>query len=95
MMNEELFETVLEDGTELPVREVGTKYVVAYDHMDPDVFLGHVVTLLGDKDTYGWTEKDVVWDRVKDISFDINPQLIPADEGDFHATYVTILQRWW
>ena len=42
MMNEELFATELEDGTEVPVREVGTKYVVAYDHMDPYLFLGLV-----------------------------------------------------
>ena len=95
MMNEELFATELEDGTEVPVREVGTKYVVAYDHMDPYLFLGHVSALLGDEETSDWTEKDVIWGRVKDISFDINPQLIPADEDDFRATYVTILQRWW
>lgn len=86
--------TELEDGTTVPVRIVGDRYIVAHDCLDAAEFIRLVGKVVDEDEVVGYWEEDVHWALASDIDFDVNPAIVFASPDSFNATPITVLQRW-
>lgn len=93
-LNENDFYTELDDGTFVPVREVGTRYVAAFDCMDKGLFLSYLENLLGAEEATQYEEDDILWVTAESIRFDPAPDIQFGEYDSFTAAHITVLKRW-
>lgn len=93
-VSEDDFRTELEDGILVPVREVGSQYVVAWDCLDKEVFLGYLSLLLGEDEAEQYDEEDIVWTTAETIRFEQAPSIDFGEYESFTATHITLVKRW-
>lgn len=90
-----MYETELENGKTIPVRTIGTQYVIAYDHIEKCDFLSYMEELLGNEETKSLEEDEVHWCLAVDVKFEEGPRLVlTEDYSNYDAFPVTVFRRW-